>query len=53
MGIALVDTVIERHRKRLERKVKRISIDLDATDDPAHGLSGSLSSMAATTRGAI
>src|ERR1019366_9739911 len=37
MGIALADTVIERHRKRLKRKVKRITIDLDPTDDPTHG----------------
>jgi len=37
MGIALADTVIERHRKRLGRKVKRITIDLDPTDDPTHG----------------
>jgi hypothetical protein len=37
MGIALADTVIERHRKRLKRKVKRICIDLDPTDDPTHG----------------
>ena len=37
MGIALADTVIERHRQRLKRKVKRITIDLDPTDDPTHG----------------
>jgi hypothetical protein len=37
MGIALADTVIERHRRRLKRKVKRITIDLDPTDDPTHG----------------
>ena len=37
MGIALADTVIERHRRRLGRKVKRITIDLDPTDDPTHG----------------
>ena len=37
MGIALADTVIERHRRRLRRKVKRITIDLDPTDDPTHG----------------
>lgn len=36
MGIALADTVIERHRRRLKRKVKRITIDLDPTDDPTH-----------------
>lgn len=37
MGIALAETVIERHRRRLKRKVKRITIDLDPTDDPTHG----------------
>jgi hypothetical protein len=37
MGIALADTVIERHRRRLKRKVKRITMDLDPTDDPTHG----------------
>jgi Transposase DDE domain group 1 len=36
MGIALAESVIERHRRRL-RKVKRITIDLDPTDDPTHG----------------
>jgi hypothetical protein len=37
MGIALAETVIERHRRRLKRRVKRITIDLDPTDDPTHG----------------
>ncbi|MDY0068122.1 MAG: transposase, partial [Steroidobacteraceae bacterium] len=37
MGLALADTVIERHRRRLKRKAKRITIDLDPTDDPTHG----------------
>jgi len=37
MGIALADTVIERHRQRLKGKAKRITIDLDPTDDPTHG----------------
>jgi hypothetical protein len=37
MGIALAESVIERHRRRLKRKVKRITIDLDPTDDPTHG----------------
>ncbi len=37
MGITLAETVIERHRRRLKRKVKRITIDLDPTDDPTHG----------------
>jgi hypothetical protein len=37
MGVALAETVIERHRRRLKRKVKRITIDLDPTDDPTHG----------------
>ena len=38
MGLALAETVIERHRRRLKRKVKRITIDLDPTDDPTHGV---------------
>jgi len=37
MGEALAQSVVERHRKRLGRKVKRITIDLDPTDDPTHG----------------
>ncbi len=36
MGEALFETVIERHRKR-RRKVRRITVDLDVTDDPTHG----------------
>jgi hypothetical protein len=31
MSVALADTVIERHRRRLKRKAKRITIDLDPT----------------------
>jgi len=37
MGNALADCVIERHRKRLRGRVRRITIDLDPTDDPTHG----------------
>jgi hypothetical protein len=37
MGMSLGNAVIERHRKRLGRKAKRITIDLDPTDDPTHG----------------
>jgi hypothetical protein len=37
MGEALADSVIERHRKRLRGKARRITIDLDPTEDPAHG----------------
>lgn len=38
MGEDLAESVIERHRQRLGgRKVKRIAIDLDPTDDPTHG----------------
>ena len=36
MSVALADTVIERHRRRLKRKAKRITFDLDPTDDPTH-----------------
>jgi hypothetical protein len=34
---ALTDVVIQRHRKRLRGKAKRITIDLDPTDDRTHG----------------
>ena len=36
MGEALFATVLERHRRR-RRKVRRITVDLDVTDDPTHG----------------
>jgi hypothetical protein len=34
---ALADTVIERHRKRLQGRARLITLDLDPTDDPTHG----------------
>ena len=37
MAEELADIVIERHAARLGRKVRRITIDLDPTDDPTHG----------------
>jgi Transposase DDE domain group 1 len=37
MGEALAECLIERHRRRLGRRVKRITVDLDPTDDPTHG----------------
>ena len=37
MGAALTDSVIARHRRRLKGRAKRITIDLDPTDDPTHG----------------
>jgi hypothetical protein len=36
-GEAMADLVIRRHRKRLGSKVRRITIDLDPSDDPTHG----------------
>ena len=36
-GEALIDTIIAAHRKRLGKRVKRITIDLDGTVDPAYG----------------
>jgi hypothetical protein len=33
----LADTVIAQHRRRLKRRVTRITLDLDPTDDPTHG----------------
>jgi hypothetical protein len=37
MGRELADRVIDRHRRRLHGRAKRITIDLDPTDDPTHG----------------
>lgn len=37
LGLALMDCVIERQRQRRGGRVKRITIDLDGTDDPTHG----------------
>lgn len=34
---ALADSVLERHRRRLKSKVKRLTLDLDFTDDLVHG----------------
>ena len=36
MSEALLETVLDRHRRR-RREVRRITIDLDVTDDPTHG----------------
>jgi hypothetical protein len=37
MAEALADTVIERHRERLQGRARLITLDLDPTDDPTHG----------------
>jgi hypothetical protein len=37
MAEALADTVIERHRRRRKGRARRITVDLDITDDPTHG----------------
>jgi hypothetical protein len=37
MGQALATAVVERHRQRLHGRARRITIDLDPTDDPTHG----------------
>ncbi len=37
MADALADLVVRRHRKRLGKQVKRITIDMDPTDDPTYG----------------
>jgi hypothetical protein len=37
MGEALADAVIERQRRRRRSKAKRITVELDPTDDPTHG----------------
>ena len=36
-GVGLADLVIEQHRARLRGRARRITIDLDPTDDPTHG----------------
>jgi hypothetical protein len=37
MGQELAATVIDHHRQRLHGRARRITIDLDVTDDPTHG----------------
>lgn len=37
LGRAVADTALLYHRERLGPDVRRITIDLDATDDPTHG----------------
>ena len=37
LGRTLAATVIDRHRQRLHGRARRITIDLDVTDDPTHG----------------
>jgi hypothetical protein len=37
MGHGLARAVIARHRRRLHGRARRITIDLDPTDDPTHG----------------
>lgn len=37
MGECIADTVIETERKQRRGKARRISIDMDPTDDPVHG----------------
>lgn len=37
LGEALAEVVIESHRKRLRGRARRVTLDLDATDDPTHG----------------
>ena len=36
-SVALADLVIEHHRARLQGRARRITIDVDPTDDPTHG----------------
>jgi hypothetical protein len=37
LGEALAASVIQRHAERLRGRVRRVTIDLDPTDDPTHG----------------
>lgn len=50
MAEALADRVIARHRRRLGRRCRRITLDFDPTDDPTTGSRSSASSTATTTR---
>ena len=34
---AFADAVLSRHRRRLKGRVRRITVDVDLTDDPVHG----------------
>jgi hypothetical protein len=36
-GMAIAKALLAAHRRQLGRKVRRIIVDLDPTDDPAHG----------------
>ena len=37
LGHAIADKVIARHAKQLKKRARRITIDLDPTDDPTYG----------------
>jgi len=37
MGVRVAERVIERHRQRLRGRARRVTIDLDPTEDPTHG----------------
>jgi hypothetical protein len=37
LGEALAASVIQRHAQRLRGRVRRVTLDLDPTDDPTHG----------------
>lgn len=37
MADTMAEVVIERHRRRLGRRCRRITLDFDPTDDPTHG----------------
>ena len=37
LGAALAQSVLNRHQRRRRRKAKRVTLDLDTTDDPTHG----------------
>lgn len=36
-GQALADCVLARHQRRLKRRARTITLDIDTTDDPTHG----------------
>jgi len=52
LGEALAASVMQRHAQRLRGRVRRVTLDLDPTDDPTHGRSSCRFSTAITTPGA-
>lgn len=37
LGQTLAELIIDRHRRRVGKRCRRVTVDLDVTDDPTHG----------------